>query len=77
MKKIAGLAMALCLISVIFISGCTAPATPTEGAPTTGATVCGNGIIEAGEECDGVGCTSPEVCENCRCVFPQPPALPE
>jgi hypothetical protein len=63
------------VLSVILISGCT----QNGGTVPSGGNnvVCGNGIIESDEECDGTGCTSPEICENCECVTLQPPPLPD
>jgi hypothetical protein len=38
--------------------------------------VCGNGLIEANEQCDLTGCASDQTCVNCQCktvVTPPPP----
>ena len=54
----------LVILSVVFVSGCV--------------TECGNGIVEAGEECDVDGCSDDKVCtEECKCETFSPPALPE
>lgn len=31
--------------------------------------VCGNGRVEAGEACDGMGCNPDQICENCQCAI--------
>lgn len=61
-------------ITLILLVGCTKSAQPT---PTQSA-VCGNNIIESGEQCDNSDCSSGQVCESCTCQsMPTPPALPE
>ena len=62
--------MAFALVLVIAFSGCTLPEIP-------GQAVCGNEVVETGEECDGEGCSTMQVCENCKCVALTPPAMPE
>ncbi len=57
------------VLSIVFVSGCI----QQRAEP-----VCGNGIVESGEECDGDGCPAGKVCtENCKCETLTPPALPE
>jgi len=70
------------VLSVIIVSGCTQTPpsehlAPLDGTPSDGSAVCGNNVIESGEECDGSGCTSPEICEECECISLQPPPLPD
>ncbi len=61
--------LVLAIVGIVFISGCI-----TQEAKS----VCGNGIVESWEECDGTGCTSDKICtENCKCESLPPPALPE
>lgn len=36
--------------------------------------VCGNALIEQGEQCDVTGCTADQICENCLCQTIVPPA---
>ena len=81
------LLLALLVLSIIFISGCAQNGTGVQdgtgvqnGTNGQGGTnpVCGNEIVEAGEECDGTGCTGDKLClEDCKCESLAPPALPE
>jgi hypothetical protein len=82
--KIYGLVMILAIISITLISGCTQPTTVTGGGDDSGdVSICGNGVVESGEQCDGTGCSSSQTCNNqCLCVnvgssMPQPPAFPD
>lgn len=38
------------------------------------APVCGNALIEAGEQCDVTGCNTDQTCVNCNCQTVAPPA---
>jgi hypothetical protein len=39
--------------------------------------VCGNKIVEAGEQCDGIGCSGSQICtKKCECESLLPPQLP-
>jgi hypothetical protein len=38
------------------------------------APVCGNALTESGEQCDGTGCTSDQICVDCLCQTITPPA---
>ncbi len=54
------LPLALLIAVVLFLSGCTQPP------------VCGNDIVEQGEECEtDEQCVSSEFCQDCKCV-PRP-----
>lgn len=62
------------LVGLVFLSGCI-----SQEAEAT----CGNGKVEAGEECDSSGCLVGQTCEDCKCVSPKssgdvasPPAIP-
>lgn len=64
MKKI--IIGVLVTILLVVLTGCTEPA------------ICGNNIVESGEDCDNTDCSSGQVCEDCNCnALPQVPALPE
>ncbi len=42
-----------------------------EPEPPPGAPICGNGVVDSGEQCDGddlTMCLSGQVCENCKCI---------
>lgn len=57
------------LILVIIIAGCSSQESKT---------ACGNKIVEAGEQCDGAGCSGNQICtNNCKCESLSPPSLPE
>jgi len=65
MKKIILLIFAITFVLLV-LTGCTKPV------------VCGNNIIETGEQCDNSKCSVGSTCENCQCqTLPQPPTLPE
>lgn len=65
MKKI----VLILLILVIIMAGCSSQESKT---------VCGNKIVEAGEQCDGIGCSGNQICTNkCKCESLSPPSLPE
>jgi len=65
MKKIIIGVLAITILLLV-LTGCTEPA------------VCGNNIVESGENCDNSQCPAGSTCENCNCQpLPQPPALPE
>ncbi len=90
-----GIIIIILLLVVLISSGCTgllkpqiktfpAPVVTTPSTTTPAPTpqpVCGNSIVESGEECDGNGCPTGRVCtEKCKCEIPEipsPPALPE
>ena len=71
-----GVLLILAIGAVVLISGCTQPEQPETP-------VCGNGILESGEQCDGTGCPSVQVCtDQCVCesstpTGPTPPPLPD
>jgi len=84
------------LLVAIFLSGCLGPAEPTPGPqprPDNGIEpgpepepqpdpICGNDVVEEGEDCDKTACPDYEICENCQCIIeeglpdpgPPPPA---
>lgn len=65
MKKIA----LILLILFILVAGCSSQEPKS---------VCGNRIADAGEQCDGTGCSGNQICtNNCKCESLSPPALPE
>jgi CSLREA domain-containing protein len=42
-----------------------------EPEPPPGAPICGNGVVDSGEQCDGddlTMCLEGQVCENCKCI---------
>ena len=58
------------IFGIIIVTGCTETRTVEP--------VCGNKLIESGEQCDDSDCAQGYMCENCVCnALPQPPALPE
>lgn len=62
------------IILILLLVGCTKSAQP---APVQSA-VCGNNVIESGEQCDNSECSSEQICDSCTCQsIPAPPALPE
>ncbi len=67
MKKIALFGV---IVLLLVILGCT----NTPKAP-----VCGNSVIETGEDCDVNGCAVGKTCQDCRCVVEvlTPPPMPE
>lgn len=59
------------LISIIIISGCTSQQPPTQP-------ICGNSIVESGEECDNSACPAMQACsDECKCEALAPPQIPE
>ncbi len=58
------------LVGLIVFAGC------IQNPPANA--VCGNGIVESGEQCDvnAGNCAAGTVCENCTCKNLEPPALP-
>jgi len=68
-KYFSSVVLALAIVGIVLISGCIQQS------------VCGNGIVEFGEQCDGNGCPTGKVCtEKCKCEIPEipsPPALPD
>jgi hypothetical protein len=61
--------VAIFLVFILFLSACSSQ------EPRA---VCGNKIVEAGEQCDGSGCSGSQICtEKCKCETFSPPSLPE
>ncbi len=61
-------------IILILLVGCSKPAQPTSAQSA----VCGNNVLESGEQCDNSDCPSEQICDSCTCQsMPTPPALPE
>jgi len=72
------LAVLFVLTGLVFVlAGCVSqpPAFPS---PSAVASVCGNGAVETGEQCDGSACQMGYYCNaGCQCVSkPTPPAIP-
>ncbi|MBS3097084.1 hypothetical protein J4480_06655 [Candidatus Woesearchaeota archaeon] len=60
---------AIFLVFILFLSACSSKESKS---------VCGNKIMEAGEQCDASGCTANQICtEKCKCETFSPPSLPE
>ena len=64
----------LITLLVAVLIGCT----QTTTIETKTITVCGNEVVESGEQCDNTGCAADQLCnDQCACEsIPQPPALP-
>lgn len=59
------------LVSIMIINGCASPQSSTQS-------VCGNSLVENGEECDNSTCPVMQTCSNeCKCVALAPPQIPE
>ncbi len=72
MMKSVGLLMILSVLTIALVSGCVQ-------TPPAGGAVCGNGAVEAGEQCESdTDCDAGKICTDCVCEsIPSPPALPE
>lgn len=65
--------LAVLFISLIIISGCASQ----ESQPSAPA-VCGNNVVDSGEECDNSACTAMKTCsQECQCEDLVPPPIPE
>jgi len=57
------------VIFIILLAGCSSQESKS---------VCGNKIVEVGEQCDASGCAANQICtEKCKCETLSPPSLPE
>tara|TARA_Y100000310_G_C20629716_1_gene787962 strand:- start:1291 stop:1503 length:213 start_codon:yes stop_codon:yes gene_type:complete len=62
----------LLIFGIVLVGGCVEQPVQEEEQP-----VCGNEIIETGEECDNTGCEAGQICtESCVCESLTPPQLP-
>lgn len=60
--------VAIFLAFILFLSACSSQESKS---------ICGNKIVEAGEQCDGSGCSGNQICtEKCKCESLLPPQLP-
>lgn len=61
--------LVISIIMIVFLSSCSSQESKS---------VCSNKIVEAGEQCDGSGCTGNQICTGkCKCESLSPPSLPE